>query len=38
VPRPVPAAVATQLYALAAQGGFAKKDFSSLFEFLTTKN
>jgi 3-hydroxyisobutyrate dehydrogenase len=32
------AAVATQLYALAAQGGFAKKDFSSLFEFLTTKN
>jgi 3-hydroxyisobutyrate dehydrogenase len=32
------AAAATQLYALAAQAGFAKKDFSSLFEFLTAKN
>ncbi|GIL41304.1 3-hydroxyisobutyrate dehydrogenase [Roseiterribacter gracilis] len=32
------AAAATQLYALAAQAGLAKKDFSSLFEFLTAKN
>jgi 3-hydroxyisobutyrate dehydrogenase len=29
------AAVATQLYALAAQGGLSKKDFSSLFAFLS---